>query len=542
MSRIFLLMGPANVGKSTLFERLTGVKTVRLNRPGVTVDTIRGKVGDNIIVDTPGIITSGGIDVEKLKDILLAGDVYGVIFVVDATNLAAQLTLFLATAMVVPRIILVINMIDIAEKHGIKINADCLSKRLGVPVLLVSARKGTNIDALKCIIEKDRNRKPHVKTFMTLEEALKEVDNPDTYEELAILAQDIAYNCAKIRKRHEPIREFFDYILLNPFTGFPLMLLILSGILWFSLWVTSPIADRIESILPENQVINIIGIVFSILPLVLVYTFFLAILEDTGILTRSMVMLHDLVRKLGINGRLIAPLFLALGCNVPSIMLTRGAENLPQRRVAVMSIPFVPCSARMAVIAYIAYRLSSKPFLVILSAYTSAFIAILFTLRVFSKLWKPPSGVLAITLGPYTLPDPVVIGRRLRRVFKEFTIKVGFFVTLAALLYVYLIEPRIIKIASALAPILNRPEAFVEAAIMGFIAKEVVIGVLDAYTISATLSQTVSYAVFITLYTPCVGTFAAIGTEVGRRYAFLSLFRSLSIALIASFFFGFIVL
>ena len=536
MTRAILIMGPANVGKSTLFEKLTGVKTTRFNRPGVTVDTKTAKIDeDTILVDTPGIITSGGIDVERLKKIVLSGNVYGAIFVVDATNLAAHLTLFLAAALVIRRIVLVVNMIDVAEKNGIEINAECLSRRLGVPVILVSARKGIGLEKLKRILkQRVRDREPYLKQYESYEEIFKELENPELYRELAVIAQDIARNCTKIRKLHHPIREFVDYILLNPYTGFPLTILVLSFILRFSLVVTNPIAERIDAHITGNAVLEIVGAVLAILPLVLTYTFFITVLEDTGFVSRTIVMFHDLVRKLGINGRLVAPIFLALGCNVPSVMLTRGAENVVQRRVAALAIPFVPCSARMAVIAFLAYNYVSKSYIVIIAAYSAAFIAVIFTLRLFSRLRKSSGGELAITLGPYTLPDIKVVARRLRDVTKEFLVKVGVFVTIAAIVYVYLIQPYILPISIYLARIFHRPAAFVEAAIMGFIAKEVVIGVLEVYSITPTLAQTVSFAVFITLYTPCVATFAAIGTEIGRRYAFLSLIRSLTVAIVFS--------
>ncbi|GEM_PF-5219926 len=536
MTRAILILGPANVGKSTLFEKLTGVKTVRFNRPGVTVETISAKVNeDTILVDSPGIITSGGIDVERLKKIALSGNVYGAIFVIDATNIAAHLTLFLAAALVFRRIVLVVNMYDVAQKQGIEISAECLSKRLGVPVILASARKGIGIEEIrKILMRKDRDRNPYVKEYDSIDELFKELENPELYRELSIIAQDIARNCTKIRKKHAPVREFVDYVFLNPITGLPLTVLLLSITLRLSLLISDPIGELIEGVMTGNQVIEIIGAVFSIFPLVLTYTFFLTILEDTGLLSRIMLMLHDLVRKLGINGRLVAPLFLALGCNVPSVMLTRGAESEVQRRVAAMAIPFVPCSARMAVIAYLAYNYAQNKFLVIFTAYTFAFAAAIFTLRLFSRIRKVRSGYLAITLGPYTLPDPKVIGRRLRDVGKEFIVKVGVFVTIAALIYVYLIQPYILQISRYLAPIIGRPEAFVEAAVMGFIAKEIIIGVLSTYSVSPSMPQVLSFAVFVTLYTPCVGTFAAIGTEIGRRYAILSVLRSLFIATVSA--------
>lgn len=420
--RIFALVGNPNSGKTTIFNALTGLRQKVGNYPGVTVERKEGiafgQHGEQYrIIDLPGAysLNAQSPDEEILRDVLLGRredtprpDT--VICVIDASN--AERHLYLATQILelgLPAI-LVLNMSDIAESKGDRIDPEKLSAILKVPVIPTQAHKRVGIPELRIAMSRpdpqpsdhkvdvpvevdelldqtharDEKHARHAALY-TPGEIRDHLDANQQWEDILINARYEAARelCIAAIIREDSLSEGesgtghrnaatvsdrLDSILLHRFGGWFALLSIL-GLLFFLIfsfaeipmgWIESlfaSISGSVESLMPEGDLRDLIvegaiaGVegVIIFLPQILILFFFIGLMEDTGYLSRVAFILDRLMSRVGLHGRSFVPLLSAHACAVPAIMGTRTIENPKDRLITILVAPFAGCTARLPV-------------------------------------------------------------------------------------------------------------------------------------------------------------------------------------------------
>ncbi|HAN20149.1 MAG: ferrous iron transport protein B [Clostridiales bacterium GWF2_36_10] len=437
------LAGNPNSGKTTMFNDLTGSNQYVGNWPGVTVEKKEGKLKnhkDVFITDLPGIYSLSPYTLDEVvsRDFLLKDKPDAIINLVDATNI--ERNLYLTTQIMelgIPTVI-ALNMMDIVNKNGDKIDIKKLESELGCAIIETSALKGTgSLEAAeKAIGLVNTNVKtvPHHKFSFTTEKVLGEIsriikelippeklrwysikvferDNK-VLEELKlsdILINQINSLIASLEieldddaesiitnERYEYIvkvikkcvikikREFtttdkIDRIITNRWLALPIFAFIMFGVYYISVsWLGTIVTDWTNDTLFGEYIIGntsvwlenigaagwliglivdgIIGGVGSILgfvPQMFILFFFLSIFEDCGYMARVAFIMDRIFRKFGLSGKSFIPLLIASGCGVPGIMAAKTIENEKDRRMTIMTTTFVPCGAKLPVIALI---------------------------------------------------------------------------------------------------------------------------------------------------------------------------------------------
>ena len=346
-----LLAGQPNCGKTTLFNRLTGRREHTGNRAGVTVSCARGRLRGRSaeLVDLPGLysFTGGGADEAAARQAIREEAPDLIWNVVDSTALVRGLTLTLQLLALRRPTVVLLNMADEARKKGIRIDAQELSRRLGVPVYPVSARTGEGLGDMDFLLQAGR---------------VSQMDIPRTQEDLFRLAWDMG--SAVTTWTSSVRRRGADRLLLHPLWGLPLFGLILGLVFlvtfqWAGPWLSRGVDGLVDLLraalsgtawdLPviTEGLLGSAGYVLSFLPIITVLSLLLTLLEDVGYLPRAAFLLDGWLRKLGLDGRCAVPLLLGFGCSVPAILATRSLPEKDVRRGAVRLLPFVPCSARL---------------------------------------------------------------------------------------------------------------------------------------------------------------------------------------------------
>lgn len=429
--RKIALVGNPNSGKTSLFNRLTGLNQKVGNYPGVTVDKRSSAVklpNDEIceLIDLPGTysLSSTNDDEQVVQRILLNPESQSfpdlIVLVADATNLMRNL--FLASQIIdlgIPTI-LALNMVDILKGEGKTIDFHALGEEFGVPVLGISARKGHGVDELKQLMTKT----PEVpqKSFMdpakyggkTLEEfasifkgltpymRYKALNNFETTvaeadkEKVRALIEKNGYKLIQseileINDRYERINgltqkvvqevkeskqlkitEKIDKYVTHPFWGFLIffatffiifqavftfasfpMDAINDGIMAFGGWVGSTLPDgMLNDFLVDGIIAGLAGVLIFV-PQIMILFGLIAILEDSGYLSRVSFMTDGLLRRFGMNGKSIVPLVGGFACAIPAIMAARGIENRKERLITIFITPLMSCSARLPVYVFL---------------------------------------------------------------------------------------------------------------------------------------------------------------------------------------------
>lgn len=364
------LVGAPNSGKSTLFNGLTGRRAKVANYSGVTVETLTGLFStpdghDIELMDVPGIygLNAQSTD-EKIALSLLQGELEGnaapdgLIVLLDAANIRTHLhSVLQMTSLGLPMIV-VLNMIDLAERDGLKIDVEKLEEKLGVPVIATcAARKAGRADLIARLDREIDHWKSA--TIETPEGDLKALQG----RARAIASQVIL---------HEPAMNGFtqklDQFVLHPVAG-PFILL---GIL-FSLFqavfswagffmdgienAVSWLGTTAGNVIPAgwfqdlvvNGVIAGVGSVLVFLPQIVILFTFILLLEASGYLARAAVMVDELMLRVGLNGRAFIPLLSSFACAVPGIMAARTINNERDRLTTILVAPLMTCSARLPV-------------------------------------------------------------------------------------------------------------------------------------------------------------------------------------------------
>ena len=381
------LTGNPNSGKTTMYNALTGRNEKVGNWAGVTVEKKESLIKkayydgkeELIAVDLPGAYSmSPFTSEESITSAYVKNENPDVIInIVDATNLSRGL--FFTTQLLelgIP-VVVALNKSDINEKKDTEINASLLSKKLGCPVIkTVSTSAGHS--GLKDVVTKAASLKGSVQKAPYDE---GEIDLHNKHEvEIADrkrfeFAKSIVASVEKrkVLTKQKNGQDKIDAVLTNPWLGIPIFALVMFGVFyisqttvgtWIADWLVSWIeifqewvAGLAESANPFLQsllvdgIIGGVGAVVGFLPLVMVMYFLIALLEDCGYMARATVVLDPIFKRVGLSGKSVIPMVIGTGCAIPGIMACRTIRNERERRTTAMLTPFMPCGAKLPVIA-----------------------------------------------------------------------------------------------------------------------------------------------------------------------------------------------
>ncbi|HDK7160031.1 TPA: ferrous iron transport protein B [Clostridium botulinum] len=572
------LLGNPNVGKTSLFNQLTGSNQYVGNWAGVTVEKKEGFVNDSIkIVDLPGIYAMDTFSNEEKvsKNFLINGNVDVIIDIVDASNLDRNLYLTTQLKQFNKPIILVLNMIDVAENKGIKINYDILSKELNVKVIPIIASKGIGIDKL---IETLEN-----KTFLNYKD-----DNDynfeserDAYKFIGnIIEKAVTLEYKKAISNTDKI----DKIVLNPVLAYPLFLGILYIIFKFTFnWVGTPLADYIDTLLNDSLIPYLgtllestapwfksllldgivagVGSVIVFLPVILTLFLGISFLEDSGYMARAAFIMDKLMRKMGLSGKAFIPMVVGFGCSVPGIMSARTLESERDRKLTALLVPLMSCNARLPVYALFAsvffsgHETSIVFSLYILGILLAFIIGLLFKNTLFKKDEEP----FIIELPEYKMPEFKNLMLHTWDKGKGFLKKAGTIIFSISVI-VWLLsnfnfsgmvdinESFLASLGRVLSPIFKPLGSSgwqtSVSLLTGLMAKEVIVGTMGVIyggDLKVTLLNhftplsAYSFLVFVLLYTPCVSVVATMRKEYGSKMALFSITYQIILAWTISF-------
>lgn len=573
------LLGNPNVGKTTLYNALTGSNQYVGNWPGVTVDKKEGFIAGNIkIVDLPGIYAMDTFSNEEKvsKKFLEDGNVDLILNIVDASNLARNLYLTTQLKKFNKPIILALNMIDVCESKGIVIDYRRLEKEFGVEIIPISAGKNDGIDKLEERLKRGDFKKSldaHKYNFFSEREAYQYIEN-------------ILKTCVQIQeKTGNTITEKLDKYVLHQIFAYPIFLLLMA--LMFQLtfsWVGQPLSDLLDTFLNDilipygrdllantshwfsslilDGIVSGVGGIIVLLPIILVLFICITILEDSGYMARVAFMMDKLMRKMGLSGKAFIPMIIGFGCTVPAIMTARTLESEKDRKLTALLVPFMSCNARLPVYTvFAAVFFESHRGLIVSSLYllgvvVAFLLGILFKNTYFKKDEEP----FIIEIPEYKMP-------KLSSIYKQTKDKaMGFIKKAATIIFAMSVvvwflsnfnlhgmvtevnDSILASIGNVLAPLFV-PLGFgnwqsAVSLLSGLLAKESVLASMQvifagdlSLILPAHFTAVSAYAflVFILLYTPCISVIGTMQKEYGTKLTLFSVFFQLVIAWIAAF-------
>ena len=538
-----LLIGNPNVGKSVVFNRLTGADVISSNYPGTTVEFTKGVMsldGERVdVVDVPGTYSleptckAEEIAVAMLND----GDV--VINVASATNLERSLNLTLQLIACRKPMIVALNLWDETKHTGISIDVERLEKILGIPCIPTCAVTGEGINRL---VEKIKDAK--ISSFTCAD--------GERWHEIGRIVNEVQ----TVVHRHHTFLEKLGDASVRSLSGIPIALIVLcltftiirfvgEGLIQFvfeplfeKAW--TPVMLKLSELLADKQFLHdlVIGKLIdgsidygqsfgllttglfvplgTVLPYVFAFYTALAFLEDSGYLPRLAVMVDTLMHRVGIHGLAIIPMLLGLGCNVPGVLAMRILETRRERFIAATLLSIaVPCMALQSMIIGLIGKYGAQGIGTVFGTLLIVWIALGLLLN---HVVEGRSPEIFVEIPPYRIPYMkgvfVKIWIRIKWFVKEAVpfVLVGVFI--ANLLYTFGIIRFVGDIAApAVTGVLGLPRDAVGALLIGFLRKDVAVGMLIPLGLS--LKQLIIASVVLSMYFPCIATFSTLLKELG---------------------------
>ena len=651
MNLRYALAGNPNCGKTTLFNALTGSNQYVGNWAGVTVEKKEGKLKHNdadiSVVDLPGIYSLSPYSAEELvsRNYIIDEKPDLIINIVDATNLERNLYLTIQLSELGVPMVIALNMIDVLEKRGDKIDVKVLENELGIRVVPISASKGVGIHKLIHAAEHelahrgDSNHldrhinigeplpiytEPLKSTVETVEDIIREkcvsksiplrwsavkliegdeptekalelsaseaefidgmvkkIETPKIDREIIVADQKYKFICSLCekavklsKKTHElSTSDKIDRIVTNRFLAIPLFALIMIAVFYITFGALgSRLTDIVDMLFNEkfasfareglinlgaadwavglvcDGVIGGLGSILSFFPQIALLFLFLSILEDSGYMARAAFIMDRALHAIGLSGKSFVPMLMGFGCSVPALMATRTLENEKDRRMTIMLVPFMSCSAKMPVYAvFISALFASYSGITVFSIYALGLIvAIIYAFIMQKTILKGGHTPFVMELPPYRLPTAKTLGLHLWEKLRDFFTKAGT-VLLGASIVVWALqyfsfsfkhvtnpdESMLAVIGKAIAPIFA-PLGFGEwqssvSVLSGLIARESIVSTLGILYgsgeggVSAVISQVFtpaqaySFMTFTLLFIPCVAAVSSIRREMNSR-------------------------
>ncbi|MCK4396203.1 ferrous iron transporter B [candidate division WOR-3 bacterium] len=555
--RKILLMGNPNVGKSVIFTRLTGVNVITSNYPGTTVEFKKGymRLGDERVevIDVPGTYTleptskAEEVAVEMLEKAREeAGTV--VINIVDATNLERNLNLTLQLLKQDIPVIVALNIWDETKHTGISIDVKKIQEMLGVPVVPTVAVTGEGIKKLV-----DRLREARKGTY--------EYEDRERWHEVGKIIKETQ----RVGHKHHTFLERLADASVTPLTGIPIALIVLyltfkiirfvgEGLIGYvfeplfdKLWM--PVVTKLSFLLGSGGFLHDILIgqlieeeidfgqsfgilttgifipIGAVLPYIFAFYLVLSFLEDFGYLPRLAILVDKIMHQLGLHGMAIIPMMLGLGCNVPGALATRVLETRRERFIgATLMAIAVPCMAQIAMIVGLIGEYGANGMVLV---FGTLFIVWFVIGVLMNLLLKGESPEIFVEIPPYRIPYFKALVKKIWMRVKGFLKEALPFVLIGVFIVNILYSLKIIDFVGRFtAPVITRvlglPVEAVAALVIGFLRKDVAVGMLAPLGLS--LKQVVISCVVLAMYFPCVATFAVLVKELGVKDMLKSVF------------------
>jgi ferrous iron transport protein B len=456
----FALVGNPNCGKTALFNALTGGRQKVANYAGVTVERKEGLAdlpdGRRVrLVDLPGTysLRARSPDEAVTRDAVLgrlkdepAPDV--ILCVADATNLGLVLRLALELKSTGRPLVFVLNMIDIAERQGIAIDVEALSRGLGVPVTATVATRKRGLDALLTLAAAQADSVPAPSDSGWREPSAAEVR--DAHRR----ARDLMRAAVKPPSRPDTLTGRLDTLLLHPVAGVAVLLGLLFLMFQAVFTWAGPAQDLIEAgfaalggiatgLLPPGWITGLVvdgliagvGSVLVFLPQIVILFLFILLLEDTGYMARAAFLMDRIMGGAGLHGRAFIPLLSSFACAVPGVMSTRVIDSRRDRLTTILTAPLMTCSARIPVYTLIISALIpdrtvggflSLQGLVMFALYAAGILSALIVAFLIRRVfWRGGAEPFMMQLPDYKRPEPGNVLRNLGQKAGAFISRAG---------------------------------------------------------------------------------------------------------------------